>query len=136
MSVKGSTIGIALVAAAVGALISAAIPRTSGEAGRGRSADGKPNFNGVWQALNEAHWDLQAHEARDQRKQAGQPRPFCYQDLQVRDSVTLSRHANSSLEGNQNWDLNDYLSKREIRIVAYLPSKTPSPGINIPRNLS
>jgi len=66
MSAKGSTIVIALVAGAVGALISAAIPRTSGETGtgRGRSADGKPNFNGVWQANNEAHWDLQAHEAR------------------------------------------------------------------------
>ena len=24
--------------------------------------DGRPNFNGVWQALNEAHWDLEAHE--------------------------------------------------------------------------
>ena len=65
MSAKGSTVVIALVAAAVGALISAAIPRTAGETGgRGRSADGKPNFNGVWQALNEAHWDVQAHEAR------------------------------------------------------------------------
>jgi hypothetical protein len=26
-------------------------------------ADGHPNFNGVWQALNEANWNLQAHEA-------------------------------------------------------------------------
>jgi hypothetical protein len=64
MSARGSTIVIALVAAAVGALISTAIPRTAGETGRGRTADGKPNFSGVWQAMNEAHWDLQAHEAR------------------------------------------------------------------------
>src|SRR5439155_17733990 len=28
-----------------------------------RTADGKPNFNGIWQALNEAHWDLEAHAA-------------------------------------------------------------------------
>ena len=26
--------------------------------------DGKPDFSGIWQALNEAHWDLEAHEAR------------------------------------------------------------------------
>ena len=41
MSAKGSTIVIALVAAAVGALISAAIPRTSGETGTGRGALGR-----------------------------------------------------------------------------------------------
>ena len=29
-----------------------------------RTVEGKPNFNGLWQALNEAHWDLQAHAAR------------------------------------------------------------------------
>ena len=39
--------------------------RTSREAVHsGRMPDGHPNFNGVWQALNEANWDLQAHEAR------------------------------------------------------------------------
>ena len=28
-----------------------------------RSADGRPNFNGIWQALNEAHWDIEGHAA-------------------------------------------------------------------------
>src|SRR5437867_850282 len=28
-----------------------------------RAADGKPDLNGIWQALNEADWDLQGHAA-------------------------------------------------------------------------
>src|SRR5262245_18539465 len=28
-----------------------------------RTADGKPNLNGIWQALNTANWDLQGHPA-------------------------------------------------------------------------
>ena len=29
-----------------------------------RTTDGKPNFSGIWQALNTANWDLQDHAAR------------------------------------------------------------------------
>jgi hypothetical protein len=29
-----------------------------------RTTDGKPDLNGIWQALNEAHYDLEAHMAR------------------------------------------------------------------------
>jgi hypothetical protein len=29
-----------------------------------RTADGHPDLNGIWQALNEANWDLQAHMAK------------------------------------------------------------------------
>ena len=28
-----------------------------------RTADGKPNLNGIWQALNEANWDIEGHSA-------------------------------------------------------------------------
>src|ERR1700685_1113086 len=29
-----------------------------------RTADGKPDLNGIWQALNTANWDIQEHAAR------------------------------------------------------------------------
>jgi hypothetical protein len=29
-----------------------------------RATDGKPDFTGIWQAMNTANWDIQAHEAR------------------------------------------------------------------------
>jgi hypothetical protein len=28
-----------------------------------RTADGRPNLNGIWQAINGAHWDIEAHAA-------------------------------------------------------------------------
>jgi hypothetical protein len=58
---------IALAGAAVGALVTAAIP-ASGQAPAAyrapRLADGKPDLNGIWQALNEANFDVQMHMAR------------------------------------------------------------------------
>ena len=61
---SGSMITVALAAAAVSAVISVSITRTAGQATRPARVGGKPNFSGIWQALNEANWDLQAHEAR------------------------------------------------------------------------
>jgi hypothetical protein len=61
-----STIGIVLISALVGAGIAMSVTRTSGQSTSrpARTADDKPNLSGIWQANNEAHWDLQAHEAR------------------------------------------------------------------------
>ncbi len=36
-----------------------------------KTVGGKPNFTGVWQALNEANWDLTPHEARPGPPQYG-----------------------------------------------------------------
>jgi len=57
---------MAIAAAMTGGAITwVADTRVAGQAARSaRTADGKPNVSGIWQALNEANWDLQAHEAR------------------------------------------------------------------------
>jgi hypothetical protein len=35
-----------------------------------RTADGKPNLNGIWQAINEADWDIEGHSAAPGRVMA------------------------------------------------------------------
>ena len=55
----------AVAIAAIAVAITTFGTRTKGEAVQSsRMADGHPNFNGLWQALNEANWNLQAHDAR------------------------------------------------------------------------
>ena len=66
--ISRSMITVAIAAAAVGAVLSLSITRTSGQtpaapAARAARVGGKPNFSGIWQANNEANWDLQAHAA-------------------------------------------------------------------------
>jgi len=29
-----------------------------------RTADGKPDLNGIWEALGTAYWDIEAHDAK------------------------------------------------------------------------
>jgi len=60
---SSSMITVAITAAAVSAVISVSITRTSGQAVRPTRVGGKPNFSGIWQANNEANWDLQGHAA-------------------------------------------------------------------------
>jgi hypothetical protein len=64
---KGSTIAVvAGVASAVAALM-LAVGGASGQPSTykaPRAADGHPDLNGIWQALSEAHYDLEPHNAR------------------------------------------------------------------------
>jgi len=54
-----------IIAALAGCLIIVAIPAAGqGQAYRApRTADGKPNLNGIWQSINEANWDIEGHAA-------------------------------------------------------------------------
>src|SRR6266516_5342647 len=57
----------AVAVAAVGAVLAVAFMPVAGQAPvyrAPRTARGKPDLNGVWQALNEANYDIQAHTAR------------------------------------------------------------------------
>ena len=61
----GITIRKAMRIAVTGSLLSAAIIPLAGQAYRApRAENGKPDLNGIWQAMNEANYDLEGHNAR------------------------------------------------------------------------
>jgi hypothetical protein len=63
--VNASLVSVAIVAAAAGAGVTLFLTRGTGEAAaRPARVDGHPNLSGIWQANNEANWDLESHEAR------------------------------------------------------------------------
>jgi hypothetical protein len=62
-------VSIIVIAAVAGATLFMVSRRTPVEAQSGpyrapRTADGKPNLNGIWQSINTANWDLETHASR------------------------------------------------------------------------
>jgi hypothetical protein len=58
---------IVVLAAVAGGLLTTSTRQATGQAARAnlpRTASGKPDLNGIWQALNTANWDLEPHQAR------------------------------------------------------------------------
>jgi hypothetical protein len=83
-----------IATALVTAVISVSITRTAGQAARAaRTADGKPNFNGVWQANNEANWDLQAHQARPGAVTQRGVYPYAYAEVPAAPVLALGAAA-------------------------------------------
>ena len=97
---SGSTIAIVILSAAVGAAITMAVTRSPGApASRpALTADGKPNFSGIWQANNEAYWDLQAHEARPGA--VTQPGVYPYDFARVPAAPVLALGAAAGVQGS------------------------------------
>src|ERR1700724_1247557 len=97
---SGSMITVAIAAAAIGAVISLSVTRTSGEAQAARPprVGGKPNFSGIWQANNEANWDLQAHAALPAA--VTQPGIFPYEYARVPAAPVLALGAAAGVPGS------------------------------------
>jgi hypothetical protein len=67
MRAVARSVATAVVAAALGAVLAVVGMPVAGQApasGVPRLADGRPDLNGIWQALNEANYDIQMHVAR------------------------------------------------------------------------
>ena len=83
---------------AVATVVALSVARPASQGTRVDRIDGRPNLSGIWQANNEANWDLQAHEAR-----AGavmQPGVYPYDFAQVPAAPSLPFGAAGGVPGS------------------------------------
>src|SRR4030095_16669717 len=94
------TIVTAIVCLAIGTSLGVLITRSTVEAVSrpARTADGRPNLSGIWQANNEAFWDLEAHEARPGA--VTQPGVYPYAYAQVAAAPVLALGAAAGVPGS------------------------------------
>lgn len=95
---RGVVAAVALAVASAGAVGSVSCARggpaeESGQLVRPAQVEGKPNFTGIWQANNEAHWDLQAHEARPAVMTQPGLHPYAYARIAAAPMVALGATA-------------------------------------------
>jgi hypothetical protein len=94
--IRGAMVGMTVTAVVAFIAVSGAQPTSQGT--RPARIDGRPNLSGIWQANNEANWDLQAHEAR-----AGavmQPGVYPYDFAQVPAAPSLPFGAAGGVPGS------------------------------------
>jgi hypothetical protein len=90
---NASMVAVAAAAAVVGAAISASVTQSAGAPARPGDIAGRPNFSGIWQANNEAHWDVQAHAARPGAVMQPGVYPFEYAQVAAAPVVALGAAA-------------------------------------------
>ena len=91
---KRTLVVAVMVTAVITAIVSVSVTRITGQSSRpARTSDGKPNLSGVWQVINEANWDLQAHDARPGAVTQKGVYPYAYSEVPAAPVIALGAAA-------------------------------------------
>ena len=91
-SIRALTLAGAIVLAVVGA-------RAQSQSARPARIDGRPNLNGIWQALNTAYWNLESHSAEALNEEFGLA---VGADAYCRDAAIAAETARTLVEQRRN----------------------------------